>query len=242
MDYQTRWVRHTRFRVNPYSSRKDLSYTPSPHSKTPTSARILRSPSGLHIPSPPQPPKVLETSSSDLLQRLSPSCVRRLAKSKTSKSPILAKFSKPKETKPNQTFEESPEDVKIRSFSPTRNTIFTLATTSAELGIRSPSVKKINQNLEVCDTNEVSTVSDVSFYEKSKVKYISEANSFINDTVYKLGHEKARLRGVTFKQAYEHPYAKKFFELIKAGITEEVERLILKSPELVRAVDSVSLN
>lgn len=237
MDFQTRWVRHTRFRIDPFNSNRNLSYSPSPSKSTSTS-KLLRSPSLINQPSI-QTPKLLDTSHSELLNRISPTFARRLVKSKSSASPIKSSNKRNKSPKSKVTYEDADSELKLNSFSPTRFTSFSLAPPGSKPGTRSSSTKKISPNLDLSDNRDNSIVSEISFYEESKVKYISEANSFVSDTVKKLDREKAKLKGVVFRKAYEHPWAKKLFTLIKAGNTEEAEGCILNYPDLVRAVDSV---
>jgi hypothetical protein len=236
MDFQTRWVRHTRFRIDPFNSNRNLSYSPSP-----STSKLLRSPSLINQPSI-STPKLLDTSNSELLSRISPTFARRLVKSKSSASPIKFQYKRNISPKPRVTYEDAESELKLNSFSPTRFTSFSLASAGSKPGTRSSSIKKIIPNLDLSDNRDNSIVSEISYYEESKVKYISEAKSVVTDAVKKLDGEKAKLKGVAFRKAYEHPWAKKLFKLIKAGNTEEAEGCILNYPDLVRTVDSVIFN
>ena len=167
-----------------------------------------------------------------------PTFARRLVKSKSSASPIKAQYKRKISPKP-RVYEEAENEFQLNSFSPTRCTSFSLAPPGSKHGTRSSSTKKISPNLDRSANRDASLVSEISFYQESKVKYISEAKSVVSDTVKKLDREKTQLKGVIFRKAYEHPWAKKLFTLIKAGNTEEAEACILNYPDLVRAVDSV---
>lgn len=235
MDFQARWVRHTRFRIDPFNSNRNLSYSPSP-SKSPSTSKLLRIPSLIHQPSL-NIPKLLDTSHS-----ISPTFARRLVKSKSSASPIKSQYKRNISPKPKVTYEDAESELKLNSFSPTRFTSFSLATADSKSGTRLSPTKKAIPNLDLSEYQDNSIVSEISFYEESKVKYISEATTVVTDAVKKLDTEKAKLKGVIFRKAYEHPWAKKLFKLIKAGNTEEAEGCILNYPDLVRTVDSVMYN
>jgi len=240
MDFQARWVRHTRFRIDPLNSNRNLSYSQSP-SKSPSTSKLLRTPSFIHQPSL-HTPKLLDTSASELLCRISPNFARRLVKVKSSASPIKSQYKRNISTKPRVTYEDAESELKLNSFSPARFTRFSLASAGSKSGMRLSPTKKAIPNLDLSEYQDDSIVSEISFYEESKVKYISEATSVVTDAVKKLDTEKAKLKGVIFRKAYEHPWAKKLFRLIKAGNTGEAEGCILNYPDLVRTVDSVMYN